>query len=51
MEIGSIHQKANIYLVSFVFACIVVIIWLLYVTQKNAMEMYVLESANYSDSI
>lgn len=34
IQVGSLKQKANWFLVGFVFGCIFIIILLLYVTQK-----------------
>lgn len=34
MQVGTFKQKANVYLVGFVFTCILVIIFLLYVKVK-----------------
>lgn len=34
MKVGSFKQKANVYLVGFVFSCILVVIFLLYIKVK-----------------
>lgn len=45
MIVGSVKQKANLYLVVFVFGCIFIITILLYVMQKSEAR------AEYMDSV
>ena len=46
MEVGSLKQKANWFLVGFVFGCIFIITLLLYVMQKSEAKAQLLDSVS-----
>lgn len=46
LEVGSFHQKANWFLVGFVFGCIFIIITLLYIAQKSEAKAQGLDSVS-----
>ena len=46
MQVGHLHQKANWFLVGFVFGCIFIIILLLYVAVKSEKRADLLDSVS-----
>ncbi len=46
IPVGSFKQKANWFLVGFVFGCIFIIVMLLYVMQKSVAKAQLLDSVS-----